>query len=130
MVDESWFCNLLGSGRVTGNPSLIRLWKAGRQSAQNPSTRRVARGWRLNRVPDYKQNPECLVARRGFTKKARPLDRKISAETRRLSCQGVGLGCLADATLAFGRLCRVPAFLHFGCWLRLQKNPETESVRN
>src|SRR6266481_2706783 len=63
-------------------------------------------------------------------KKARPLDRKISAETRRLSCQGVGLGCLADATLAFGRLCRVPAFLHCGCWLMLQKNPETESVRN
>lgn len=62
--------------------------------------------------------------------KARPLDRKISAETRRLSCQGVGLGCLADATLAFGRLCRVPAFLHCGCWLMLQKNPETESVRN
>src|SRR5258708_37208917 len=118
MVDESWFCNLLGSGRVTGNPSLIRLWKAGRQSAQNPSSRSVARGWRPNRVPDYKQNPECLVGRRGFTKK------------RRLSCQGVGLGCLADATLAFGRLCRVPAFLHCGCWLMLQKNPETESVRN
>jgi len=62
--------------------------------------------------------------------KARPLDRRISAETRPLSCQGVGLGCLADATLGFGRLCRVPAFLHCGCWLMLQKNPETESVRN
>jgi len=43
-LDFSW---------VTGSPSLIRLWKAGRQSAQNPSTRRVARGWRSNRVPDY-----------------------------------------------------------------------------
>jgi hypothetical protein len=25
-----------------------------------------------NRVPDYKQNPECLVVRRGFTKKPGP----------------------------------------------------------
>jgi len=82
-----------------------------------------------NRVPDYKQNPECLVVRRGFTKKPGPRS-EISAETRRLSCQVVGLGCLADATLAFGRLCRVPAFLHCGCWLMLQKNPETESVCN
>jgi hypothetical protein len=37
---------------------------------------------------------------------------------------------LADPTSPFGRLCRVPAFLHCGCWLMLQKNPETESVRN
>src|SRR6266404_6039132 len=80
MVDESWFCNLLGSGRVTSNPSLIRLWKAGRQSAQNPSTRRVARGWRPNRVPDYKQNPECLVVRRGFTKKPGPKTGKKAAK--------------------------------------------------
>ena len=30
----------------------------------------------------------------------------------------------------FGRLRRVPASLHCGCWLRFQKNPETEPVRD
>jgi hypothetical protein len=36
----------------------------------------------------------------------------------------------AISAMAAGALCWVPAFLHCGCWLMLQKNPETESVRN